>query len=65
MDIYQNSGNPEHDNITIGLHTNQFTNSYEIPSLNADQYVKLGTLYTSTSNDGRACKFSIICNMNV
>ena len=49
MDIYQNSGNPEHDNITIGLHTNQFTNSYEIPSLNADQYVKLGTLYTSTS----------------
>ena len=48
----------------MGLHTNQFANCYEIPPLSADQYVKLGALYTSTSNDGRVCKFSVICNSN-
>ena len=65
MDIYQSSGNPQHDNITIGMFKDPFTQTYEIPSLNQDQYVRLGTLYSSTSNDGRVCKFSVCCNSNV
>ena len=65
ISIPSNSGQPEHDNIRISIYKDGFSNCYEIPSLSVDQYVRLGTFYSSTANDGRVCKFSVICNSNV